>query len=110
MKKLILALTILTAMVACSNIKNGKTESFKVWGNCGMCKKTIEKALESEGVKGDWDKKTKTIKVTYDSVKFTNQQVHEMISNAGYDTEKSLGNDKAYSQLHTCCKYKRKKN
>jgi periplasmic mercuric ion binding protein len=27
-----------------------KTESFKVYGNCGMCKKRIEKAVKLEGI------------------------------------------------------------
>ena len=35
-----------------------KTEKFKVYGNCGMCEKRIEKAASSvDGVsKADWDK------------------------------------------------------
>ncbi len=108
MKKIILSLAILIAFVACSSISNSKTESFKVWGNCGMCKKTIEKALDSKGIKGDWNKKTKIISVTYDSLKYTNQQVHKVICASGYDTEKCKGDDNAYNNLHECCKYERR--
>ncbi len=110
MKKLILSLLVIIAMVACNSIANSKTESFKVWGNCGMCKKTIENALDEKGIKSNWDKKTKIISVTYDSVKYTNQQMHEIICSSGYDTEKCKGDDNAYNNLHECCKYERKKD
>ncbi len=108
-KKIIFSLLIVTTAYACNSMANGKTESFKVWGNCGMCKKTIEKALSEKGITGDWNKKTKIIKVTYDSLKFKSQQVHEIICASGYDTEKCNGDDKAYDKLHECCKYERKK-
>ena len=91
-----------------SSIENPKTETFKVWGNCGMCKKTIETALKKKGVEGNWNKKTKIISVTYDSLKYTSQQVHDIICSAGYDTEKCRGNDEAYENLHECCKYERR--
>ena len=108
MKKIILSLAIIIAFVTCNSMANSKTESFKVWGNCGMCKKTIEKALDAQGIKGDWNKKTKMIKVTYDSAKYTNQQVQNVICAAGYDTETCKGDDNAYNNLHECCKYERR--
>ncbi|NUM30873.1 MAG: heavy-metal-associated domain-containing protein [Bacteroidetes bacterium] len=90
------------------NVENPKTETFKVWGNCGMCKKTIEKSLSKKGIEGNWNKKTKLITVTYDSLKFNSQQVHEIICATGYDTEKCRANDEAYNNLHECCQYKRR--
>jgi mercuric ion binding protein len=110
MKKIILSFIVLATFVACSAMANSKTETFKVYGNCGMCKKTIEKALKENDIKGDWDKKTKMITVTYDSLKYTSKQVHEVIAKAGYDTEICRGDDKAYNNLHECCKYERRKN
>lgn len=91
------------------NIYNPKTETFKVWGNCGMCKKTIETALKKKGVEANWNKKSKIITVTYDSLKYTSQAIHEIICKTGYDTEKCRGNDDAYENLHECCKYERRK-
>lgn len=108
--KLLFGLTFLFSLAACNGgIENRKTLDFKVWGNCGMCKKTIEKSLDKEGIEANWDKNTKQIKVQYDSVKYTEDQIHSMIADAGYDTEKKRGNDVAYSKLHKCCKYERKK-
>jgi len=108
MKKIILSLIVITAFVACNSMANSKTESFKVYGNCGMCKKTIETALHKDGIKADWNKDTKMMKVTYDSVKYSSKQIHQYIADAGYDTELAKGNDEAYENLHECCKYDRK--
>lgn len=108
MKKLMMSFVVLLLISSCNGIPNAKTETFKVWGNCGMCKKTIEKALAVDGIKADWNKTTKMITVTYDSKKYTIAQIHKMIAAAGYDTELERGNDVAYSKLHECCKYDRK--
>ena len=40
-----LGLSLLLAFTSCATpIKNAKTETVKVYGNCGMCEKTIESA------------------------------------------------------------------
>ena len=100
--------SLLVLMFAACGISNAKTETFKVWGNCGMCKKTIEKALDREGIEADWNKTTKKITVTYNSKKYTLLQIHQFVAAAGYDTEKLRGDDMAYSKLHECCQYERK--
>lgn len=85
-----------------------KTETFKVSGNCNMCKATIEKAAKSAGVtKADWDVKAKVISVTYDPSKVKAEDIHKKIAASGYDTEKVKASDAAYNKLHSCCKYKR---
>ena len=88
-----------------------KTETFKVYGNCDMCKETIEGALKKkDGVlKKDWNTKTKMITVTYDPAKITLQQIHQKIADAGYDTDKAKAKDETYNKLHSCCKYERPK-
>ena len=86
-----------------------KTIEFKVSGNCGMCKNTIETSLKGvDGVKSaTWNKDTKVMQVTYDPAKITEDQIHQKIADSGYDTEKKKGSDKAYNSLHSCCQYKR---
>jgi mercuric ion binding protein len=114
MNRLIKVSTVIVMIIffiACNGgIQNKKVADFKVWGNCGMCKKTIEKSLEKDGITADWNKKTKKIHVEYDSVKYTNEQIHAMIADAGYDTDMKRGNDAAYENLHSCCKYERRKD
>lgn len=86
-----------------------ETATFKVRGNCGMCKNRIEKAVgELEGVQSaNWDVKTKEISVTYDSSKVKETAIHEKIASAGHDTEKVRASDAVYSKLPGCCRYER---
>jgi len=86
------------------------TTSFKVSGNCGMCKKHIEKAAAIDGVsKAVWNKDSKKLLLTYDATKTSVDLVQHNIAAAGYDTEKYRGDDKAYKELDECCQYERKK-
>ena len=86
-----------------------KTETFKVWGNCGMCEKTIEKAAKTPGVaKADWNKDTKEMVVAFNPAKITLTQIQQNIAAAGYDNDGCKGDDTAYQNLHECCQYDRK--
>ena len=85
------------------------TSTFKVWGNCEMCKETIEGSLKVEGVtKADWSTETKMISVAYDTSKITLDQIQKNIAIVGYDNEKYKADDNAYSALPECCQYDRK--
>ncbi|MCU0426693.1 MAG: cation transporter [Candidatus Kapabacteria bacterium] len=88
-----------------------KKETVKVWGNCGMCKKTIEKSLKGvEGIEtATWDKSTKILSVSYDDSKITMKKIEEKVASAGYDTQNVRANDAAYDNLAKCCHYDRKK-
>ena len=91
-----------------------KTESFKVYGNCGMCETRIEKAVGAvEGVlKADWDVKTDMLKVTYKPGVVELKKIHEAAAQVGHDTDLVRAKDEVYEKLHACCKYERpeKKN
>ena len=112
MKTKILSLGVLFLMGTMSLLAQSKTENFKVYGNCSMCEKTIEKAAQS--VKGvtaaDWDKKTKMMKVSFNVSKTDVHKVHMAIAKVGYDTEMHRADDKVYNKLHGCCKYERAKS
>ncbi len=84
-------------------------DSFKVWGNCEMCKKTIETAVKNvEGViSARWNVAKKRISVKYYSDKTNLDNIQKSIATVGYDTEKYKSTNEAYSQLHGCCQYKR---
>lgn len=85
------------------------TETFKVYGNCGMCKKTIESAaLDAKGVKSaTWDIDVDMITVVFDSSKTDLDKIKTAIAESGYDTDTHRAPDKAYNKLHGCCKYER---
>ncbi len=90
--------------------KNGiTTAKFTVWGNCGMCKQTIENALKLPGViKADWHIESKVLSVSIDTALVSLQTVQKAIASVGYDNVKYTGDNKAYAKLHTCCQYERK--
>ncbi|WP_337994739.1 heavy-metal-associated domain-containing protein [Polaribacter ponticola] len=81
--------------------------SFGVRGNCGMCKRTIEKAVNNiEGIANViWDKNKKKIDVSFNKAKTNEMAIHKAIAASGYDTDKVLGNEEAYKGLPGCCKY-----
>lgn len=93
-----------------STTKNGiTTAKFTVWGNCGMCKETIEKALKISGVnKADWHIESKVLTVSLDTALVDLQTVQQAIASAGYDNVKYTGDNAAYAKLHACCQYERK--
>lgn len=85
------------------------TSTFKVWGNCDMCKETIETSLKAEGIsKADWNVDTKILTVSYDATKITLDQIQKNVASVGYDNDKYKGDDKAYNELPDCCQYDRK--
>ncbi|MGN6421265.1 MAG: heavy-metal-associated domain-containing protein [Pseudobacter sp.] len=92
------------------NAQNGlKKDTIKVWGNCGMCKKIIEKSAITAGAKtADWNTDTKVLAVTYSAKASNNKKIQQSIAASGYDTQDFTANNQAYDKLHACCKYDRK--
>jgi periplasmic mercuric ion binding protein len=111
MKAQHIVLPFLFIMSCCtiSFAQTAKKENIKVWGNCGMCKKTIETAAKNAGASvADWNTETKVLAVSYNSKKTNSQKIQQLIAAAGYDTKDFTASDDAYNKLHTCCQYDRK--
>lgn len=86
-----------------------KKETIKVWGNCGMCKTTIEKAAKNAGAStASWNEESKELKVSYTVNKTSSTKIQQAIAKRGYDTQDFTADNKAYGNLHDCCKYDRK--
>ena len=86
-----------------------KKETIKVWGNCGMCKKTIEKAAKSAGATtANWNEDSKELKFSYAVKKTSATKIQQSIAKSGYDTQDFTADDAAYNNLHGCCQYDRK--
>ncbi len=86
-----------------------KSETIKVWGNCGMCKKRIEKSAKSAGaISASWDADKLALEITYDEKETNSIKIQQSIAEAGYDTQDITADDKAYDKLSGCCKYERK--
>lgn len=73
---------------------------------CDMCKETIEKAMAYEkGVKtSNLDVDSKILTVTYDPKKTTIEKLRLAIVKSGYDADGQIADEKAYNNLHACCK------
>lgn len=85
------------------------TESFKVFGNCTMCKERIEKAaLAVAGVsEASWSTETKMIELVLDKSKTDAHKVQIAIASVGHDTEMHKAKDDIYNALPDCCQYDR---
>jgi copper chaperone CopZ len=85
-----------------------QTDTIDVSGNCGTCKKKIEKAVMSvRGVEeASWDKKTKKLTVTFNDARATRDAIVEAVLAVGYDADGKKANDEAYENLAACCHYR----
>lgn len=86
-----------------------ETATFKVYGNCDLCKERIESAvLESGGVQSAvWNKETKLLTVVYNPHKLTLQAIHQRIADAGHDTDSIMASDEIYNSISACCTFER---
>ena len=109
--KILIAITVLLSFTSCeAQIKNAKTETVKIYGNCDMCKKKIEKAGNLKSIaKVTWDDKTQIATLIYDAKKTNQDEILKRIALVGYDSDKFLAPDKTYSKLDQCCQYNRPK-
>lgn len=106
---LYLFFTITVVGVSCqAQIENAATTSVRVYGNCGMCKKRIEKAANVSGVaQVKWNSDTEMAEITYNKQKTNPDEILRKIAAAGHDSDKYRADKKVYDALHECCKYDR---
>ena len=99
------------AVLVSANAEHNETAKFKVYGNCGMCKRTIEGALKD--VKGvgaaEWDMETGQMTVTFNPHKISLNDIKQKIADVGYDSDTHRAKDEVYNSLPGCCQYERPK-
>ena len=85
--------------------------SFKVYGNCGMCKKRIEASVKGSAVSmANWNVKSKIMVVKFDSAKINPDQLQQKVAAVGHDTDKFTADKAVYDELPGCCLYDRTKD
>lgn len=93
--------------------EGGKKEraTFTVYGECGMCEKRIETAVNAlEGVYwADWELETLELTVKFDPSKISLEEIKQKAAEVGHDSDDVRATEKAYESLHACCKYERPK-
>ena len=84
-----------------------KTINFEVDAVCEMCKERIEGAVDVKGVKiAEYDLLNHQLAITFSTKKISEDEIHQLISDAGHDTEKVKASDEAYAKIYHCCKYR----
>jgi len=105
----VLSLVLLFFFGSSAFAQSAQKDTIKVWGNCGMCKKTIETAAAKAGASvASWDTETRILSVSYNGKKTSAEKIQKAVAAAGYDTRDFTAPDAAYDKLHGCCKYDRK--
>ncbi len=111
MKKIIfMALVCLFGLTANAQNKNKNAKAtIEVNGNCGQCKKRIEKAaLSVAGVKSAvWDEQTHELSLILNEEKTSVVEIEKAIAKVGHDAGGTRAKDSDYEALHSCCLYER---
>ncbi|RIJ42574.1 heavy-metal-associated domain-containing protein [Pontibacter oryzae] len=83
-----------------------QTVEIKTSAVCGMCKKTLEKAMAYEkGVKSSsLNVESKVLTVVFDSRKTDAANIRSAVNKTGYDADKQPADARAYNRLDECCK------
>lgn len=104
---LLLMLLFFSFSVKTETTYDNKTEEISLSTiQCGMCKKTIEKAVNKiDGVVSiTVDVEGKKAIVTFDDTKTSLAAIENAISKSGYKANNKMANKKAYDKLDDCCK------
>ena len=105
--KLLLA-SVLFLTISHIGFAQEKSDKFNVSGECGMCKKKIEKAAKAAGASyASWNADSKIIEVKYNAGSSDKAKIEKAIAAAGYDTQDVKASEEAYNKLDDCCKYDR---
>ncbi len=103
-----IVIIMLSSTTLFAQIKNNKTDSVKVYGNCEMCKAKIEKAGTLKNIsKVIWNEETNMAIITYDAKKTNTDAILKKIASVGYDSDNIFALDAVYKKLPGCCKYER---
>lgn len=105
---LLIVSLLLSNTISFAQIKQSKTNTVKIYGNCEMCKTSIENAGNKKNEsKINWDEHTQTASIEYNPEKTTLNDVLKRVALAGYDNENFLAPDPTYKSLPSCCQYDR---
>jgi len=101
---ILISLLLISTILFAKNI----TTQFEVKANCEICKEKIETTLDIPGIThANWNKETKILTVRYNDKKVSIEDIHNLISDIGYSTDKVSANLKSQSELMKCCQPKK---
>ncbi len=99
---------VIMLFFATTTVAQTQKESIDVRGNCGMCKKRIEKAaVGTKGVKyANWTAETQQLTLIYNAKKTSTKSVAKNIAAVGHEADSIDASEEAYNALPACCMYK----
>ena len=100
-------LGLLFGLMLVASLSFGQTKKAKIvtTAQCGMCKQTIEKAVNSlDGIEtAELDVTSKKLRVKYDMSKISLDAIRQKVASVGYQADDVKANQKAYNNLPPCC-------
>ncbi len=92
-----------------NSLEDFKTLSFKVQGNCEMCKARIEaKAISIDGVsKAKWSVASKVLEIETTKESLSEKAIGIAIASEGHSNSHAKADKQAYNNLPPCCNYKK---
>ena len=80
---------------------------FTAKGCCPMCADRIVAALDVPGVRAaEWNQFEEKTMVVYKPKKISEEQIQQLVADAGHDTDLFTATDEAYNGLEACCLYR----
>ncbi len=100
-------LSIILGLLFVASVGFGQTKKAKIMttAQCNMCKKTIEKAVNSmDGIEmAELDVTSKKLRVKFNSDKLDLQAIREKVASVGYQADDVKAKEEAYNALPPCC-------
>jgi copper chaperone CopZ len=106
MKNLII-LILLFSINSISLAQSIVEKTFKVNGNCSMCKERIETVLDTKGIKAaKWNANSQELFVAFNSNKISEDEIVKLVLSLGHKINGIEPDSMIYSRLPKCCQYK----
>jgi copper chaperone CopZ len=103
---MLIFMLVMTTVIGYGSGPKLETVKIKTSAICEMCKATIEKKLAfTKGVtESNLNLDDKVVTVIYNPQKTDIKSIKKSISEAGYDADEVMADEKGYSKLSDCCK------
>jgi mercuric ion binding protein len=103
---MLIFMLVMTTVLGYGSGPKLETVKIKTSAICEMCKATIEKKLAfTKGVsESNLNLDDKVVTVIYNPKKTDVQSIKKSISEAGYDADEMMADEKGYNGLPSCCK------
>ena len=105
LKSILIFSVLVTSFLTAQTLSN---ETFKVKGDCSMCKERIESTALKNGAKtANWTAETQKLQLEFNPEKVSTDEILKKIAEVGHDNEKYTATSEAYEKLASCCHYER---